>query len=74
MKTTKINLELPPTLPHGWKTKVAETLTIHPNTVKEALKRGGEDPTYLRIMQTAKNMYGKPIKPQEDEEKTRCHF
>jgi IS30 family transposase len=70
METTKINLELPPTLPHGWKTAIAKILTIHPNTVKEALKRGGDDPTYLRIMKAAKEKYGKPIKPKVNEETT----
>ena len=61
---TKIELEMPNVLPHGWKTKVAETLDIHPNTVKEALKRGVGDPTYDRIMQCAKEKYGKPINQQ----------
>jgi len=66
MSTTIINLELPPTLPHGWKTSVAKLLGLHRNTVKEALKRGGDDPTYLRIMTTAKAKYGKPIKNETE--------
>jgi len=74
MGNTKIlNLELPPNLPHGWKTEVARILQIHKNTVTNAL-RDGKGEQYERIMTTAKAKYGKPIKPQEDEEKTRCHF
>jgi len=57
----KIEFEMPDVLPHGWKTKVAEALSVHPNTVKEALKRGVGDPTYERIMLCAKNKFGKPI-------------
>jgi len=72
--TLILNLELPPTLPHGWKGKVAETLHLHKNTVTNALKTGNGI-TYNRIMATAKQMYGTPVKPKENEEKEpRCHI
>ena len=72
--TIILNLELPPTLPHGWKGKVATALHVHKNTVTNALK-AGNGTTYDRIMQTAKNMYGKPVKQQPlDEKETRCHI
>lgn len=61
METKTLTLEMPAVLPHGWKTQVANTLGLHRNTVKEALRRGGDDPTYLRIMKTAKEKYGNPI-------------
>jgi len=60
MKTKTLHLELPPVLPHGWKTEVSTLLNIHPNTVTNALK-AGEGDTYERIMKTAKEKYGKPI-------------
>ena len=60
MNTKIINLELPPILPHGWKTEVAMLLGIHVNTVTNALKDGKGD-TYERIMKCAKEKYGKPI-------------
>lgn len=60
MNTKIINLELPPVLPHGWKTEVATTLGIHQNTVTNALRDGKGD-TYDRIMKCAKEKYGKPI-------------
>jgi len=71
--TIILNLELPTNLPHGWKKEVAGVLKIHKNTVTNALKEGHGD-TYNRIMKAAKEKYGKPINPQSDEEKTRCHI
>lgn len=72
--TIILNLELPANLKHGWKKEVAGVLNIHQNTVTNALKAGNGE-TYNRIMQTAKNMYGKPVTPQpDDEEKSRCHI
>ncbi len=62
MEAQKLTLEMPAVLPHGWKTQVARTLGLHRNTVKEAIRRGGDDPTYQRIMKTAKEKYGKPVK------------
>jgi len=67
--TIILNLELPPTLPHGWKKQVAEALGIHKNTVTNALRDGKGD-TYERIMKAAKEKYGKPIKPKGNEETT----
>jgi len=72
--TIILNLELPPTLPHGWKGKVAKALSVHKNTVTNALKAGNGD-TYNRIMTTAKQMYGTPIKTMlPDEKETKCHI
>jgi len=71
--TIILNLELPPTLPHGWKGKVAEVLHVHKNTVTNALKAGNGE-TYNRIIATAKNIYGTPIKLNQDEEVTKCHI
>ena len=53
----KIVTKSPTIFPHGWKSKVAQLLNIHPNTVKEALKRGENDPTYIKIMHTATQHY-----------------
>ncbi|MEA4981450.1 hypothetical protein SDC9_169675 [bioreactor metagenome] len=58
MSTQVLTTETPIVLPHGWKKEVAETLGIHPNTVKTALKRGINDPTYKHIMKCAKEKYG----------------
>ena len=58
--TIILKLELPPTLPHGWKGDVAETLSVHKNTITNALK-AGKGETYERIMKCAKEKYGKPI-------------
>lgn len=71
--TIYLNLELPPNLPHGWKSEVAKTLEIHKNTVTNALKEG-KGVTYERIMKAAKEKYGKQIKTKSDEETTRCHI
>lgn len=50
--------EMPDFLPHGWKTKVAEALGIHPNTVNNNLKkRKGE--TFEKIKQVAITKWGK---------------
>ena len=73
MNTLILNLELPPNLPHGWKSEVANALKIHKNTVTNALKEG-KGVTYERIMKAAKEKYGKPINPKSDEEITRCHI
>ena len=59
-KTIILKIELPLLLPHGWKKDVAKMLGIHINTVTNALKEG-KGVTYDRIMQAAKNKYGKPI-------------
>ncbi|MDL2289775.1 helix-turn-helix domain-containing protein [Paludibacteraceae bacterium OttesenSCG-928-F17] len=61
MATTKVTYELPPTLPQGWKKQVAKALDIHRNTVRNALVQGETHPLYAKIMETAKNKYGKPI-------------
>ena len=60
MDTKIIKTELPTVLPHGWKTEVATTLNIHPNTVTNALNAGNGE-QYERIMKCAKEKYGKPI-------------
>lgn len=67
MKTEFIHYELPEVLPHGWRKAVASRLKIHRNTVKEAIKRGGEDETYKRIMHTAAILFGKPTKSNSHE-------
>ena len=64
VNTIILNLELPPTLPHGWKKQVAIALGIHKNTVTNALQAGKGD-TYERIMTTAKAKYGKPINQKQ---------
>lgn len=66
MATEIINLELPPTLPHGWKKGVAKTLRISRNTVTNALNSGNGD-TYERIMKCAKEKYGKPVNQTQHE-------
>lgn len=59
MATTIIKRqELPAVLPHGWKTEVAKTLGIHPNTVKNNL-HAGKGATYDRIIKCATAKYGK---------------
>lgn len=50
---------LPAVLPHGWKTRVAKAIGVHPNTVKNNLQ-AGQGETYDRIMHTAKQIYGIP--------------
>jgi hypothetical protein len=65
MQATKITYELPKILPQGWKTAVAGILGIHRNTLTKAIKRGGEDPMYVKIMNVARQKYGKPIKTEE---------
>lgn len=58
MNTKIIQLELPPSLPHGWKKEVAKALGIHRNTVTTAL-HDGKGETYDRIMKCAKEKFGK---------------
>ena len=65
MQATKITYELPKILPHGWKSAVAKILGIHRNTVANAIERGEEDPMYVKIMNVARQKYGKPIKTEE---------
>ena len=52
-------------MPHGCKTAVAKILGIHRNTVANAIERGEEDPMYVKIMNVARQKYGKPIKTEE---------
>lgn len=66
MTTEIIKNEMPPILPHGWKTEVAKLLGIHVNTVTNALRDGSGD-TYDRIMKTAKEKYGKPVNQTQHE-------
>ena len=61
MQTQKINMIMPPVLPHGWKKSVAATLGIHITTVTKALQRGKGE-SYDRIMKTALEKYGIPTK------------
>ena len=59
-------LVLPVVLPPGWRKAVAKALELHPNTIYHAMKRGGDDPTYQRIVIALKVKYGKkPIKKEE---------
>ena len=60
MDAKKLNLSLPPVLPHGWKKEVAKTLGVHPNTVRNNLIAGTGD-GYEKILKTCKEKYGKPI-------------
>ncbi len=61
MATIKVEYQLPTVMPHGWKMGVAKALGVHRNTVKNNLNEGKGD-MYDRIMQCAKEKYGKPIK------------
>lgn len=61
MQTQKINMIMPPVLPHGWKKNVAATLGLHITTVTKALKKGKGE-SYDRIMKTALEKYGIPQK------------
>lgn len=64
METTqKIEMALPPVLPHGWKKEVASLIGVHQNTITNALK-DGKGNTYNRIIHTAKQKYGKPTQTQ----------
>jgi len=58
----KIHYELPTILPHGWMKGVAIALGIHRNSVYNAIHRGEDDPLYKKVMHTAAQLYGKPIK------------
>jgi len=61
MQTQKINMIMPPVLPHGWKKSVAATLGLHINTITNNLKKG-EGEMYERIIKAAKEKYGIPQK------------
>ena len=62
MKTETISKPiLPAVLPHGWKKKVAESLGVHPNTVKNNLLLGSGE-MYNRIIHTAAQMFGQSTK------------
>lgn len=49
---------LPPFLPHGWVSEVAEVLGVHRITVSRNVKRGS-GAMYDRIVKTAAAKYGK---------------
>jgi hypothetical protein len=49
-------------LPHGWKKQVAVSLSVHPHTVSNALRRGDGDATYHRVVECATALYGKATK------------
>lgn len=61
MQVKKVELIMPPVLPHGWKKEVAKTLGIHTNTITNNLN-AGSGIMYDKIMRCAKEKYGKPIK------------
>jgi hypothetical protein len=53
-------VELPVSLPQGWKKRVAEDLGFHRNTVGNNL-RLGKGPVYERIVQAAAQRYGRIV-------------
>jgi len=55
---------LPIFLPHGWKKEVANTLGIHPNTVKNALHMQ-KGVTYDKIVKVAVEKYGQNNNPEK---------
>jgi hypothetical protein len=59
----KVEKELPEFLPQGWKGEVAKRIGIHPNSMCRIL-RNKRSPNYMRIVETAKSLYGKPKKEQ----------
>lgn len=60
MKTQVIQQVLPPTIPQGWKKKVAVAMGVHPQTVSRALG-AGKGPMYMKVIETAVKMYGKVV-------------
>ena len=57
-KTVKVKKELPEFLPQGWKKAVAERIGIHPFSMSRILRRR-QGLLYLKIIETAKSLYGK---------------
>jgi IS30 family transposase len=45
-------------LPHGWRTEVAKTLSVHPLTISRNVKRG-RGLMYDKIVKTVSAKYGK---------------
>ena len=61
-KTIKIEYELPPILPTGWRKEVARIMKVHRNTVYNILQEGESHPRYAELMNIAKINFGKPVK------------
>ena len=57
-KIIKVKKELPEFLPQGWKKAVAERIGIHPNSMCRIL-RNKKGLLYLKVIETAKSLYGK---------------
>lgn len=56
----KVKMELPPFLPHGWKTEVAHRIGVHPKSMCRIL-RAKSGVNYAKAVEAAKNLYGTPI-------------
>ena len=54
----KVKKELPKFLPHGWKTEVAKRVGVHRASMNRILKNK-KGPIYLKVIETAKSLYGK---------------
>ena len=63
MATIKIKeVELPVGPPKGWAAAVAKAAGVSKKTVYNALQRGLKGPQSNRVLETYKNLYGKPTK------------
>ena len=57
----KVKKELPEFLPQGWKKEVAKRIGVHQNSMCRILK-AKKGINYAKVIETAKSLYGKPIK------------
>ncbi|MCL1942439.1 MAG: hypothetical protein FWF54_02680 [Candidatus Azobacteroides sp.] len=57
----KVEKRLPEILPQGWKKAVALRIGIHPAFMCQILA-AGKGPTYMKVIETAKSLYGKSEK------------
>ena len=65
MKTVIIKeYELPLVPPTGYKKAVAKAARVSEKTVYNAIKRGLKGPQSNKVMETYKELYGKPIKTE----------
>jgi hypothetical protein len=64
MTTKIIEYEMPLTIPHGKRNRLAEIMGVHPNTIDNIRKSGKSHPLYNKLVNCVLQVCGKPIKTE----------